>query len=86
MRKDRAIKNKQQVENIIASTKALNKAERERAERAEAVAKARAEAAAKAGYQPGKDYSDSGGSFGGLSADEAKSAAMGSNPGDMSVR
>ena len=50
------------------------------------VAKARAEAARKAGYQPGKDYSDEkDGSFAGLSASEAKSAAMGSNPGDRSV-
>jgi len=86
MRKNRAIKNKQQVEATIASTKALNKAERERAEREAAVKAAREEAAMVAGYKPGKDYSDEKeGSFAGLSKDEAKSAAMGSNPGDKSA-
>jgi len=86
MRKDRAIANKKQVEEITASVKALNKAEKERAEREAAVKAARAKAAEAAGYQPGKDYSDEKeGSFAGLSKDEAKSAAMGSNPGDKSV-
>jgi len=86
LRRDRAIANKKQIETIIETTKALNKAEKEREEREAALAKARAEAAAAAGYQPGKDYRDEkDGSFAGLSASEAKSAAMGSNPGDRSV-
>tara|TARA_R110002012_G_scaffold38292_2_gene106832 strand:- start:4 stop:2001 length:1998 start_codon:yes stop_codon:yes gene_type:complete len=86
MRKDRAIANKKQIEEITASVKAANKAEKERAEREAAVKAARAEAAEAAGYQSGKDYSDEKeGSFAGLDKDQAKSAAMGSNPGDKSV-
>lgn len=59
---------------------------KEEAARKAAVKEARAEAAAKEGYVPGKDYTNENeGSFGGLSASQAKSAAEGSNPGDRSV-